>query len=30
MNKSEPFKEDIYKLLQNPTRENFISIIFKG
>lgn len=30
MNKLEPFKEDIYKLLQNPTRENFINIIFKG
>ena len=30
MDRSEPFKEDVYKLLQNPTRENFIKILFKG
>ncbi|MFG6378300.1 MAG: ATP-binding protein [Lachnospiraceae bacterium] len=30
MDRTEPFKEDIYKLLQNPTRENFIKLIFKG
>lgn len=30
MDKLEPFKEDVYRLLQNPTRENFIKILFKG
>lgn len=30
MDRSEVFKEDIYVFLQNPTRENFIKIVFKG